>query len=97
MLRLRQQAGCTLLAAPAAGYTSILPAEEVAAIAAGRRTAGLPSWRDFKEDMEEGAVKFPSIAHPFLFAGGLRHAPQCTQTVQQGCSISRAHCVSERG
>jgi hypothetical protein len=65
----KQHDHSTLLPAPAAGYTSILPAEELAAIAAGRRTAGLPSWKEFKEDMEEGDVRFPSIAHPFLFAG----------------------------
>jgi hypothetical protein len=51
------------------GYSSILLKDELDFIVEKGRTAGLPSWKDFLEDLQEGRTKFPSPRHPFLFAG----------------------------
>jgi len=51
------------------GYSSILLKDELDAIVEKGRTAGLPRWKDFLEDLQEGRTKFPSPRHPFLFTG----------------------------
>ena len=51
------------------GYSSILLKDELDAIVKKGRTAGLPRWKDFLEDLQEGRTKFPSPRHPFLFTG----------------------------
>jgi hypothetical protein len=37
--------------------------------------AGLPEWEDFKTDLLEGRISFPSIRVPLLFAGSVLDAP----------------------
>jgi hypothetical protein len=64
---------CTHHTAPRcfAGFTAIIELEQLQAIASGSASAtvGLPAWDEFKADLQEGKISFPSVRSPFLFAG----------------------------
>jgi hypothetical protein len=53
------------------GFAAIIELEQLQAIASGSgsATAGLPAWDEFKADLQEGKMSFPSVRSPFLFAG----------------------------
>uniref|UniRef100_A0A383WIB6 Uncharacterized protein n=1 Tax=Tetradesmus obliquus TaxID=3088 RepID=A0A383WIB6_TETOB len=59
------------------GFAAIIELEQLQAIASGSAaaTAGLPAWPDFKADLQEGRLHFPSVRSPFLFAGTVLDAP----------------------
>jgi hypothetical protein len=61
----------TVVVSILAGFAAIIELEQLQAIAGGgaSATAGLPSWDEFKADLQEGKMSFPSVRSPFLFAG----------------------------
>jgi hypothetical protein len=54
-----------------AGYTAVIEREQLEALASQPSAAlGLPDWEAFKADLAAGALQWPTIRVPFLFAGG---------------------------
>lgn len=77
--------GCALRLLPAipvpvllllpTGFTSVIEKQQLESLCGAGGAAGLPEWGDFKADLLEGRVSFPSIRVPLLFAGSVLDAP----------------------
>jgi hypothetical protein len=69
-----------------AGFAAIIELEQLQAIAIGSAsaTAGLPAWDEFKADLQEGKMSFPSVRSPFLFAGDKDVRPRWVPRVCAG-------------
>ncbi|KAI8469376.1 MAG: hypothetical protein J3K34DRAFT_423838 [Monoraphidium minutum] len=87
---------CVGMAGTQSGFTSLITRDALEKAQSG--SVPLPPWEEFRGMLAEGAAKFPSRKHPFLFAGHIVESPEAAvYTLSRGGSIVGVLLSSEAG